>query len=270
MDQQYRKGEFALFLDESGSPKPNPRDSAPFFAMGGVLVERADESTIDTLLAEFKARWAIDPNVPLHGNEIRSQKKRFAWLGKLSETERSHFMDDLTMTVVSCPIIVHACVVSRTGYLNRYLNKYGENTWEMMKSAFSILVERAAKYATTREGTVMLYFEKAGKKEDKLLEHYFGELRSAGLPFDPKTSSKYSPMPTTELSRLLRGIEGKSKSNPLIQLADLCLYPVARSISDPSNRAFSALRDSKLLVDCLLESTQVETLGIKYYCFDNT
>ena len=116
----------------------------------------------------------------------------------------------------------------------------------------------------------MLYFEKAGKKEDKLLEHYLGELRSAGLPFDPKTSSKYSPMPTTELSMLLRGIEGKSKSNPLIQLADLCLYPVARSISDPSNRAFSALRDSNLIVDSVLESTQVETLGIKYYCFDKT
>ncbi len=74
MAQQYRRGELALFLDESGSPKPNPRNSAPFFAMGGVLVERADESTIETLLAEFKDRWEIDPNVPLHGNEIRSQK----------------------------------------------------------------------------------------------------------------------------------------------------------------------------------------------------
>lgn len=28
--------EFALYLDESGSPKPSPDDSSPFFAMGGV------------------------------------------------------------------------------------------------------------------------------------------------------------------------------------------------------------------------------------------
>lgn len=31
------KGDFALYLDESGSPKPDPNDSARFFAMGGVM-----------------------------------------------------------------------------------------------------------------------------------------------------------------------------------------------------------------------------------------
>lgn len=74
-------------------------------------------------------------------------------------------------------MIVHACIVSRDGYLKRYLNKYGENTWEMMKSAFSIAVERAAKYAALKNGTLMVYFESAGKKEDTLLKQYFNELR---------------------------------------------------------------------------------------------
>jgi len=38
-----KKREFALFIDESGSPKPNPKDNTPYFALGGVLVKRVDE-----------------------------------------------------------------------------------------------------------------------------------------------------------------------------------------------------------------------------------
>ena len=73
--------EFALYLDESGSPKPSPDDSSPFFAMGGVLIERSNEAIINSLLVDFKNRWNISQETPLHGNEIRSRKKRFALLG---------------------------------------------------------------------------------------------------------------------------------------------------------------------------------------------
>ena len=91
-----RKDEFALFIDESGSPKPNPQDNTPYFALGGGLVKRVEEEIIETAVAEFKRRWDtnISQDTPLHGNEIRSKKKRFAWLGKISEQERSNFQED--------------------------------------------------------------------------------------------------------------------------------------------------------------------------------
>ncbi len=266
----YGEGEFALYLDESGSPKPDPNDSAPFFAMGGVLIERSNEDTIKTFVSDFKSRWDIADEIPLHASEIRSQKKRFAWLGKLSDKDQALFMEDLTKTIVSCPMIVHACIISRDGYLKRYLNKYGENTWEMMKSAFSIAVERAAKYAALKKGTLMVYFESAGKKEDTLLKQYFDELRSQGHPFDSSSASKYSPLSTGELSGLLRGIDSKKKSNSVMQLADLCLYPVTQGKKQPGNKAFLVLKDANLLVDCCLEPSQLGDLGIKYYCFDST
>jgi hypothetical protein len=261
--------EFALYLDDSGSPKPDPNDPYPFFALGGVLIRRSDENTIRTLLTDFKNRRGIPQETPLHGNEIRSKKKRFAWLGKLPPEEYNDFMEDLTTTIVSSPIIVHACVVSRHGYLKRYLETYGDNTWEMMKSGFSILVERAAKYVASQNGTLMVYFEAIGKKEDKLLKEYFKELRLGGHPFDANRARKYSPLESEHLSVLLRGIDSKTKNNPVMQLADLCLYPVVQSKKDVNNRAFLALQDASLLVDCHLDEENIETVGIKYYCFDN-
>lgn len=269
---EVKNAEFALFIDESGSPKPNPGDNSPYFALGGVLVKRVDEEIIEHNVAKFKKRWNtnISQDTPLHGNEIRSKKKRFAWLGKISEQERNNFMEDLTETITSLPIIVHACVVSRTGYHNRYLNKYGINTWEMMRSAFSILIERSVKYVTNYDESLMIYYEEAGKREDNLLKKYFKEIREDGHPFDANNASKYLPLDGNQISERLRGIEGKKKSNAILQIADLCLYPVARGKDSPENQAYLALKESQVLIDSLLSIEDVESQGVKYYCFDNT
>lgn len=160
---------FAFYMDESGSPKPDPKDAASYFAVGGVLIKHGDEKTICQMLSEFKKRWDIDERIPLHGNEIRSKKKNFAWLGRRSKDEQEKFLSELSNLITQCPIIVHGCVISRKGYLDRYLERYGSNTWEMMKSAFSILIERVGKYVLLQDGKVMIYFEKAGKKEDNLI-----------------------------------------------------------------------------------------------------
>jgi hypothetical protein len=261
--------QLALYIDESGSPKPNPKDSAQHFALGGVLLERKNEQIVELAISGFKERWGIAPATPLHGSEIRSKKSNFAWLGKLSSQEQQRFQADLTQTITSLPIIVHACVVSRPGYLGRYLEKYGTQTWGMMRSAFAILVERSAKYAITQSGSIMIFHEKAGKIEDRLMKEYFREIRSSGHPFDASNASKYSPLNNSELAKHLQGIEGKSKQNSILQVADLCLYPIARSMDAPDNQAYVAMKEANLLIDCSLQPEQLESLGIKYYCFDN-
>jgi hypothetical protein len=264
-----KSGEFALFIDESGSPKPNPNDATKYFALGGVLLEREDEAIVISAVSEFKQRWNIDVNKPLHGNEIRSKKKNFAWLGKCSQQDQDQFMNDLTETLTSLPIIVHACVVSRTGYINRYSDRYGTDTWEMMKSAFTILIERSAKYAKKHSGSIMIYYEEVGKNEDKLTKQYFDDLRSSGHPFDPTNAAQYLPLAGDEISKCLRGIEGKKKENPILQVADLCLYPVAKGMDNPNDRAYLAMKERKILVDTRLEDEESKVLGIKYYCFDH-
>ncbi len=260
--------EFALFLDETGSPKPNRKDACPYFGFGGVLVKRQDERVIRDRLDCFKSNWDMKSETLLHGSEIRARKRGFAWLGKCSEEEQERFFDELTNVITSLPIILTACVVDRQGYLNRYEAQYGTNTWEMMRSAFCIVVERAAKYIASEGGKLMVYFEKIGKKEDRIIKGYFNELRSKGSPFNPSTSDKYSPLDRNEYAQLLRGIEGLPKTRSELQVADLCLYPLARGKREPNNRAFQSLKSNRLLINDRIEESEIERLGIKYYCFD--
>ena len=91
--------------------------------------------------------------------------------------------------ITSCPVTVHACVVSRFGYYQRYYEHYGDNTWEMMKTAFCILVERAVKFVGKQNGKLMIYYEKIGRKEDRSIESYFHELRTNGHPFSNETAA---------------------------------------------------------------------------------
>ena len=156
--------EFAFYIDESGSPKPNPKDSATYFAVGGLLVKRQDEITIQQQVTDFKKRWDIAEDIPLHGNEIRSRKKNFAHLGLMPKHEQDRFFQELTDMIIQCPMLVHGCVVSRRGYLDRYFDLYGSNNWEMMKSAFSILLERVSKYVALHDGKVMVFLKKQVKK----------------------------------------------------------------------------------------------------------
>jgi hypothetical protein len=76
------------------------------------------------------------------------------------------FHQELTQMITACPFTVHACVISRSGYHQRYLELYGDNTWEMTKTAFSIVVERAAKFVAKQDGKMMVYYEKMGREED--------------------------------------------------------------------------------------------------------
>ena len=259
--------EFSLYLDESGSPKPSPNDQTAFFAMGGVIIRRGQENNIKLLLDEFKNKWNINLNIPLHGTDMRSKKKNFRFLENLSQNKLNDFYRDLHSVVLQSDVIIHGCVISRQGYIDRYKEKYGTKTWEMMKSSFSILIERSAKYVNKQKGKLMVYYEKAGRTEDKQIQEYFQDIRKNGLPFNKHTSQKYNPYSSNSLSTVLSGIEGKSKNNPVMQIADYCLHPIADMKKHPNNRAYKYFQNKKLIVDSNINTEEIEEIGIKYYCY---
>ncbi len=263
-----------LYLDESGPRKPDrsKNDQKPkydYFAMGGFLINEEDEDYAKRQHADFCGRWDID--YPLHSVEIRHTSDKFHWLSKLEKAEFNKFITDLHGTVCSVPMLGLGCVIHRDNYNDRYKEAYAHNRWKMCKTAFTITLERAARYALSKDRKLRVFMEACGKKENKLLKGYYKEMREQGMPFDTGKSSKYSPLDAATLKSTLYDLQYKTKKqSTLIHFADLLLYPIARGGFEKEYTAYEYLMRDKMLYDAHLDDAERPFLGTKYSCFDVT
>lgn len=258
-------------MDDSGSRDPD-RDRSidpsvvDWFGLGGIIVREEDVDDLEARVREFRHRWP-NPDAPLHSWEIRARKKGFAWLRTTSKAKQERFLAELTDLVCSLPIVVHASVVDRPGYNKRYMTEYGPRRWSLCRTAFKIAVERAAKFAASRDSRLRVYVEQSDRPNEARLKGYFNSLRSEGPPFNKETSSIYSPLGADELAKTLLEFRVKTKGSVAMQVADLALWPVCKGRYQPENQSLIALASNGLLLDahCTVENG---LLGIKYSCFD--
>ena len=264
-----------FYIDDSGTRNPNhdpgnkPSHGHDYFALGGILIRGEDESIARELHSKFCANWEIDPKVtPLHSSEIRGKSGGFAWVGRLDSDEQEKFYEELYQLLRDVPVLGLACVIDRPGYNHRYLEKYGQNRWLLCKTAFTIVVERAAKYARSLSIQTRIWPEKCNRAEDHRLGNYYRYMKSGGMPFDTGTSSSYGPLRADEFQGLLCGFRTKAKTSPMAQLADLYLWPMAMGGYDKGNRPYRRLLEDGKLIDCILGEEEIPDHGIKYSCFD--
>ncbi len=150
-----------------------------------------------------------------------------------------------------------------------WCERHQDKLWYMSQSAFYILVERAAKFADKNGRKLQIYFEQNGKKEDRDIIRYMRELKKSGNPFNKHSSGQYNPLNTDDYKRIIPGEpRRKTKKVPMIQIADLVLYPMAKAGYDQQYWPYKALRDNGKLIDCLLDEGELASCGIKYSCFD--
>ena len=261
-----------FYLDESGSkcPDRNPKEQLPghgqdFFAFGGVLLKDEDENQARELYKNFCTKWKID--YPLHSTDIRNCSQKFHWLNS-DDTNRNKFLFDLSNLMSQIPAIGIACTIDRPGYNHRYENLYGSERWHLCKTAFNIVVERAAKYAKKKDYRLRILPERCSKKDDDKLKRYYQNLKTLGMPFDQKNSSQYYPLTPQDFNNILYEFKPKYKSSPIVQIADLYLWPMAMGGYDKNNKPYNYLLQHKKLIDCLYNCDEVSYLGIKYSCFD--
>lgn len=261
-----------LYLDDSGTRHPNQKQGKKaahghdWFAMGGILVREEDEDEARRLHAAFVGKWGV--TAALHSSEIRSQNENFLWLRDKTEEERLTFYDELYCLMRDAPVTGIACVIDRPGYNARYAEKYSQNRWMLCKTAFSVVVERAAKFAISGERRLRVLPERCNKPEDAALGAYYAELRTDGLPFDPKNSGKYGPLTKEQFSTTLYELRFKKKTSPMAQFADLYLWPICIGGYHRDNRPYRRLLDDGKLIECLLASHDHASLGSKYSCFE--
>lgn len=267
-----KKRELLYYIDDSGSRDPdrNPKDEAAgvpdWFALGGIIVDAADKAAIEARLDEFRGRWPAIKDASLRSYNIRNRTGAFRWLSDLAPSAQSDFYQDLTGLMVGIPIVVAGCVVHRPGYNERYLDKYGPRRWKLCKTAFNIAVERATKYAASKDAKLRVFVERSDKPTETQLKAYYEELREMGAPFDVERSAKYGPLASADLAKTLREFRVKTKSSHLMQLADLALWPICKGGYSSDDRSYAALRDNAKLLDAHCPEGS-GLLGIKYFCF---
>lgn len=201
---------------------------------------------------------------------IRNRERHFAWLGVLAQHERDRFYGELTQLLVGLPVLGHACVIDRPGYNLRYKERFGDKRWSLCKTAFSIVVERSAKLAHRESRKLNVFVEKSDRKVDRWIAEYFDGLKKEGMPFARESSSKYEPLTCNELGGTLYDLKMKDKSSPMIQLADLYIYPLCRAGYEPAYRSYVDLRESCRIIDSGLTTDERLVLGVKYSCFPET
>ncbi|MBC8070093.1 MAG: DUF3800 domain-containing protein [Deltaproteobacteria bacterium] len=260
-----------LYMDDSGSRLPDhtpseARQGPDWFGYGGFMVRDDDRAAVEAAHDRFRDKWNI--REPLHSSEIRFRCKGFAWLKLLDQASHERFMDDLTALMTMNELTVIGAVVDRPGYNARYQVAYGEQRWSLCRTAFSIVVERAMKFARRCGCRLRVYVENTDPATDKKVRGYYNELKDNGLPFSRTNSEKYRPLTLDDIQQTLYEFDFKRKSSRLMQLADLCLWPICRGAYDPGNRPYKALSDAGTLINCRLDPADIEMLGIKRSCFE--
>ena len=260
-----------FYIDDSGTRKPN-RAPLPFspaqrehFALGGVMVAEADEAIVREHYKRFHDRWKL--TYPLHSVDMRHAANNFGWLRRDS-AEYEPFMSDLTRFLTGIPVIALACVIDRPGYDARYRERYGRNQWDLCRTAFSIVVERAAKFAMSSSQRLRVMPEKCSKKDDQRLAMYYQQLRTTAAPFDLVNSAVYSPLGSAQLRSTLYELRFKSKKSPLAQIADLFLWPLVVAGYRRGYRPYEALRAAGKLVESHAGAVAAPQGGSKYSCFE--
>lgn len=262
-----------FYVDDSGTRHPDHKPNLAkhgndWFALGGILIDDEQKDLAESLIDDFRASWPQMGGNPLHSWEIRGCHENFAWLGKDLAIKAS-FLQELEALLFALPVTGLACVIDRPGYNKRYAEKYGRARWMLCKTAFAIAVERAVKYAQSRDRKLRVYLEKSSKAEDATVKSYYGALKENGHCFDSATSAKYDPATYVDYQKTLYEFRTKAKSSRLMQIADLYLWPICMSGYSKDNFAYRRLVDAGKLIECVLSSDDVPVLGSKYSCFDS-
>ena len=114
-----------------------------------------------------------------------------------------------------------------------------------------------------------LRFRVKATAEDNELIAFARSLKKDGMPFDENNSASYQSLSAAEFRDIVRGEpRGRTKVTPMIQIADLVLYPMAKGGYDPTYRPYVSLMENKRLIDALLDPNERASLGIKYSCFE--
>lgn len=212
-----------LFLDETGDHSLGTVDpSFPIFLLCGCLFTRDAYENFCTASSVVKMNFWNTKDVIFHSRCIRRYNEPFHILFDKELKER--FLNDLNKLVEDASFTVFAAAIDKEAHLR----KYGKVAIDPYDMSLSFIMERVIFYLSDlskRERktiTCKLVFEKRGKKEDIHMTSQFNKIRDAGTGYVDASRMK--------LHIIGCDFKAKTENHNGLQCADLCAYPLARSL----------------------------------------
>ncbi|HEX7153834.1 MAG TPA: DUF3800 domain-containing protein [Thermoanaerobaculia bacterium] len=219
-----------VFLDEAGDQSLDPVDKDfPVFVLVFVICD--DTEYTDVLVPAFtrlKVKHFGHDGVVLHSRDIRKAIGDFAFL-QVPE-KRESFLADLNALMVVARFQLIAIAIRKQSHKAKY-GKACRNPYEL---ALEYGMERLKSYLDEMgQKQVTLLAEARGKNEDDALRLAFLQLLKHGSYYHDFKSIDFELKFVSKRANVLGH-----------QIADLCAYPIARTVIDPekSYRAFEIVR----------------------------
>lgn len=224
---------FVAFFDECGDHSLEKIDpDFPLFVLALVVVNRAIyRDAILPAFNTFKLRYFDHEGINLHSRDIRQSNGPFLLLR--NPVIRPEFMQELSSMMDQAAFTLFISAVQKAEHLRRNSTN-AANPYDL---ALEFTMDRLVHFLDSEgETRLPIVAEARGKQEDNTLEKVFYRILAQGT----------AATPAAQFKKLDCNLMFQRKTNNIIgtQLADLCAYPCARHILNPTrqNRPFEIVR----------------------------
>src|SRR3989344_5555822 len=213
---------YHLFIDESGDPSLSSINvDFPVFTLLGCLFEDSAYQETCLKIIELKREFFGSEHAILHSRDIRKCEGVFV---KLFDLEvKAKFYERLNSILENGEYTSVAVGIKKQEFIEKY-GKIADDPYEL---SLSFLLERAVMETDKSKDSILhIAIESRGRVEDEIIQKRYNRLLDNG-------SSHISP---ERFKKRFEKMEfRKKKDNDCgLQIADLCAYPVARHLINPS------------------------------------
>ncbi|MDO8558972.1 MAG: DUF3800 domain-containing protein [bacterium] len=214
---------YYLFLDETGDHGLSFIDrNFPLFLLAGCLFEDAELTKIEEEINKFKMEFFKTTSVILHSRDIRKCEGPFQILFDLELKKK--FYEKLDEIINGTNFTIIGSGVNK----DEHIKKYGLGAKDPYALSLSFIMERLIFCLDKKEvkSVIDVQIEKRGRKEDQQLLNQYNRILDNGT---------YYVKPDRLKNKIGKFDSFLKRENIIgLQISDLCAYPLARHILNPS------------------------------------
>ncbi len=214
---------YYFFLDESGDHGLSYIDEKfPLFLLCGCLFSEKSLNDMENKINKFKRNFFKTTKVIIHSSKIRKCEGPFQIL--FNSDLKKRFYSELNEILSGAIFKIIAAVINK----EKHIKKYGKNAGNPYELALSFIIERLLFCVNSldKNAKIEIKLEKRGKREDGLLISHYNSIKDMGTYY----------VNNNEIKEKIEDFKFYSKKDNIIglQIADLCAYPLARKILNPT------------------------------------